>query len=629
MSLVDPDDIDRWMGDYGPRLGGVPGGCNPVPLSDPIILFDTRGWEPDWAATPPADVGSGSPTLKTYAGRMLNQGTGGSMYDLFAFCNSVAVTPKGGIRSFWSARARAWPNEFATTGEAPWPETWADLGGDPCDGPFTVMCAIGAIDSPSEDEGGFDRYLEADFMTGWGPGGIDLYETLSIFFLDPIGAGPPTEKGYDSFAGQYLANEFIEWYPGQAEPPDSIFPEMARRLLTITVDPRCQEAWFWLDDRLILSVDAEDDTDNMNRSFSQFMRSCIEDSGEPAGIPDDITQLFMYFGEHQSSIMPDEDPTGFFCPGVPWAGPVGWAFFRGSPSEADLSDWYDFWFPAGQNYPGTIGPGAVTRSGLAFTDPHSWTYTVPAGVDRLRFLMTPSSGAGGVTAATNPRIRFDVAVSAGDDIEIQLGGGGTNGGASSGLGGWPDGGRGGNNATVGRRGGGGGGSSRVWHNGVLIAVLAGGGGGGYFGTTPQAPWRGGAVGSGTVDTPPSDVGNNGWTNNVDTAAASGKAASAGAPGAAGTNGIAVITNATAGVGSQGGEGVYFNNAQPYSGGGGGGGGLFGGGGGGVAVVNTPGSGGGAGVHWFDAACLDVMISQVGVGFQHGAAVVSHVRLSCP
>lgn len=218
-------------------------------------------------------------------------------------------------------------------------------------------------------------------------------------------------------------------------------------------------------------------------------------------------------------------------------------------------------------------------------------WTVPGGVDTIRVKMWGAAGGGGPDVTNNAGggggySELSLPVSAGEVIDIVVGGGGASAqGHTGGAGGWPNGGHGGsgnrveNGINVGG-GGGGGGRSQISRAGVLLAIAGGGGGSAYN--------RGGGGGGGLDAN--FTVSNNSFSVN----GFGGTQTAGGAPGNNSICGNPV--QGTAGAAQQGGTGATDlggNNIR--TGGGGGGDGYFGGGGGsshdGCFGVGSTGGGG--------------------------------------
>lgn len=135
--------------------------------------------------------------------------------------------------------------------------------------------------------------------------------------------------------------------------------------------------------------------------------------------------------------------------------------------------------------------GGVPETCLNFTYTGAvQTWTVPAGVTKLRVKMWGAAGGPGPIAAFGPGggggyTDARLSVTPGQQLSIFVGGGGAPAiGGNGGLGGWPNGGRGGSGnrveiieGSVGGAGGGGG-RSEIRIGGITYAVAGGGGGGG-------------------------------------------------------------------------------------------------------------------------------------------------------
>lgn len=219
------------------------------------------------------------------------------------------------------------------------------------------------------------------------------------------------------------------------------------------------------------------------------------------------------------------------------------------------------------------------------------TYTVPSGVTSVVIDAQGASGSpfGSGNGGTGAHVRGTLAVTAGDVLQINVGGGGVTGnGVANGPanpGGWNGGGYSGISTTGGPAGNGGGGASDVRHGGsalsnrVIVGAGGGAGGGGGDGTNPVSGGGGGVLGG------------NGAAGAGGALAGQGGTQSAG--GAGGT------TFGYAGVLGDGGApvGTYPTNAgvaADVAGPGGGGGGYYGGGSGSFQAGSgsTPTGGGG-------------------------------------
>lgn len=261
--------------------------------------------------------------------------------------------------------------------------------------------------------------------------------------------------------------------------------------------------------------------------------------------------------------------------------------------------------PAGQLCTVTNGSGpAVTAdvtnvsvscmaSTFSFTTPGSYTWTVPAGVSSIQIVAIGAGGGGGGMWGTNAGrvggagaiVASTRSVTAGQVLNLVVGGGGGTGASGPGSGG---------SYTCGA-GGGGGGSSNV-DSGTTDQIIAGGGGGGGScnnatnggsgGGTGGAGGAGGATGIAT--------GGSGGTGGIGGAGGVGRLSSNGVRGSDGSGGAGGNGGNNSGSypGGLGGSGVGagiggINGTNNLAGGGGGG---YGGGGTGT----RPGTGGGAG-----------------------------------
>jgi hypothetical protein len=226
---------------------------------------------------------------------------------------------------------------------------------------------------------------------------------------------------------------------------------------------------------------------------------------------------------------------------------------------------------------------------FAFSD-GAQTYTVPAGVCQVTITAKGAAGTaidGESTPGLGGEAVATVAVTAGQVLQVNVGGeGGTPSAPAGGIGGFNGGGDGGNasGSTVG--GGAGGGASDVRTGTFSLAdriVVAGGGGGGANSANVH-PGNGGGGGGTTGVTGTS----------VNTANAAGGGGTQIGPGPAGMPGFG--TDGGPGVGATGGAGAPESSGVGP--GGGGGGGFFGGGGGSSGLSapagETDGGGGGGG-----------------------------------
>lgn len=241
--------------------------------------------------------------------------------------------------------------------------------------------------------------------------------------------------------------------------------------------------------------------------------------------------------------------------------------------------------PAG----GTSNYVVVNREVVPYTGADE-TYTIPAGIIRLRIHAWGGGGQGGQygggAAGAGGYTVAEISVTPGDTLELQVGQGGQwTGFSTQNPGGWPDGGDGSYGDTS---GGGGGGSTRVFNslNDLLLIAGAGAGAAGYIGT--------GGVGGGTTGGSASGGGATGGSQS-----AGGTSGGGGDPG---TGPVDYASRATQRGGNGGPTGSTATD------GGGGGGGYYGGAGGG-----GDGKAGGGGSGFFDPALVQEGNTISGIG----------------
>ncbi len=250
-------------------------------------------------------------------------------------------------------------------------------------------------------------------------------------------------------------------------------------------------------------------------------------------------------------------------------------------------------------------------SALAQTDTYACTgapqtSTTPSGASQATVTLNGAAGGGasGVSGGQGESLTFTLAVTAGEQFDVNAGCQGANGseslgGASSGAGGF-DGGGNGSDGDVYVAAGGGGASDILPHGQTFSSLygIAGGGGGagglaGYFsnafngsggqGGNGESDGFDGILDSYSADSGLVSGGGGGFAGNV-----------GGIGGAVGTNNGGVTgTAGTDGGALQGGRGGA-NSSWEGGGGGGGGGGWVGGGGGGLGGTGTTYGGGGGG-----------------------------------
>lgn len=590
-----------WTGPYDPpgfgsgtfypgpgRLAVIPA-YREEPLQEPYILWDSRTWIP-------------------HQGVFQNLGTAGSLFDLKMLSqgsdpsdslNFGQVLPYEYVYGF---KTLNWDNSFGSTPDPPggFPETIDDIGGHICNGAFTMMVAFSPTFQPTFDndpEIDYYQYVEIDFNSNndiADGGGVSLSQNM-------IGANDEDlngDVGQGVFHEWYDSTNYCQWL---AQSPDASNPtpigtNIAGKLVTITVDPWMGYYWVWYDNHLVQFYDMFGDYEpypDNQMNFIDFPYYCT--ANDTLVDPQAFHEVFLYFGESRGAFD--------WNTGAAWRNVVGAAFFRGQPSQADITYWREYFYPEGQQYQGLTGQHDIQRTALANTAPHSETWEVPYfgddpeqgqyPADHVVMHISCAEGSAGV--ATTQTLFAIVECEPGDEFTVELGGAGGMA-VSSGLGGWPDGGDGGLSVTTATRGGGGGGSTRIYLNGNLIIHAPGSGGGPTLSTGGNnllaTDQRGGRVSIPGDEGPEGTIQTGlGYTNE----AFRGKGGTQSGPGAGGSGG------GLSGSGNDGGDGGT-SSGTGRTGGGGGGGGYFGGGGGGFTAPNLP-FGGGSGSWWWDSGVV--------------------------
>lgn len=577
------------------RQGALPA-YREEPLQEPHILWDSRAWDVD------SDV-------------LNNQGTAGAHFDLAvdysgdAQYNSSRLT----VKDIWkynlvyAFKTRNWDNSYATTTPAPggFPDDVSEIGGDFCEGSFTMMIAFSHLFKrrgfyPDRDD---YKYVEVDFNSNYDVadgGGIDYSQNV----IGDNDASSPDTPDHDVFHEYYDgAGNYCQWL---AESPSygHNVPEgweIEGHLVTFTSDPWAGRYWVWVDDELVRYYDTWGDyevpgMESYQYNFIDWPGLC--NKADIGANPTKFKELFLYFYGH-------EGPPWFYRPGAAWQSVVGAAFFRGQPSSADRTYWKNYFLPDDIEYQPMRITQLISRSNVG-TISHHTDWTVPSNgfdpangtypITHVLLEMSPASGGTGTTLFNNGRADtyHFIPVVGGDVLTFELGGGG---GISrtSGQGGWPDGGNGGVNPNSGQIGGGGGGSTKVWKNGTLIIHMPGGGGGSTSATSSNVQ---GELGFGPP-LPQHQATFDGRPLPSDIALDAVRSPFWGKPGTTSAAGVGGNNGGGNGSGSNGGVGSSAAANAGYTGAGGGGGGVFGGGGGGVgtgAVAGVP-YGGGSG-SWY-------------------------------
>lgn len=552
-----------------------------APLGDPILLYSTA----DWTGVSGGDA---IPNLGSHPDA-----------DLAVFVDDTPEDGNGNTVDYATLAARG--ISYSIPGNPGMiPSSWALLGGDPGDAPFTLLVAMGwrsyaayelVTNVPTEAFSRFhmsirnaptfanpDWEWDATVSSGLGGGSTNL-----------------TVRAEDA-AGTYLLAQVAQ----RASQDHHDFSLASRGdtfvVYFLTVDPRSGgncigrynpiEGFNFITGETLLFGGASTSTPVTAATGAALL----------AAIPDPLIDIFM-----------DHMYRGTCVLGKPWP-VVGAGLFRGEPTEEDLADWHAYWFPG--DYRATTPPftnrmevgdpswqvySAGTGQRGPLDDPPTGQLVVPADIPVVHVTILPASGwfAGrdftffeeGIGMAETV---IEIPVVEGDVLDFECGNRGTQRSDELGVGGRPDGGQAGFNTSSGYWGASGAGSSRIWKNGDLIAHI--GGGGANAAPIPTSPAdnvfaafnadRGGGY-PGLWN----NVGQNGNDVNTSTgtptfAGKGGTLTAGGEPGATPTSGTTSITPATAGSGNVGGTGATFAwpSGNNRGGGPGGGGGFFGGGG---------------------------------------------------
>lgn len=560
-----------WKG-INPNQGHNAGGCHPVPLRDPYVLWDTRNFAPTTfgikaggiypgpLSVPTRLLGSTSSSFEVYWGPLVNEGTGGSKFDLHVYYDQ----PTGAQQAGRITAIKYYLNgSFDENLGDDWPLSWDDYEGDPCEAPFTVIYGLGHI-GRNEDWGFFHEHEWKD---------DPIYkDSGSLFFdeIDPISG----DTIYGSFSGLYCDDfsQGLDYFPNEVDFFGD-YAQLNNEILTITFDPRCQESYVWVGTNLVISPDASDFGEPIARYF--YTGNC-EDWANAS----DATTNGIYMEMYGYDDAPFLNDGSDYVQG-PWPSVVGIAKFRGSPSLEDLQYWQEY-FRAGA--PFTIGFSetntAVTDTREVYPNPFRYrytgaiqTYTVPCGVDNIRITCYGAGRANDGLGGYGGMAEAEFAVTPGDVFDVYVGGN------PSGLtGGWPNGGspQNGNN----NEGQPGFGSSHVIPTGLTFAdaLVVGGGGGGVndLGGSRNTVIEGVTAGSGGYPVGSDGNGPDGPDDGIEWGGKGGDQASGGAVGVT-TGGSG---NATAGDSAGqgiGGRAAGSSNFFAFAGGSGGGGWHGGGG----------------------------------------------------
>ena len=254
-----------------------------------------------------------------------------------------------------------------------------------------------------------------------------------------------------------------------------------------------------------------------------------------------------------------------------------------------------------------------TTTNIIFTGVRQ-TWTVPEGIDKVSFTLEGAQGGG--SGGLGGKVQGDLRVTAGEVLNLFVGGSGLTGRNVSG--GWNGGGSSGNdNRTSATTGGSGGGATDLRLGGTNHSqrvVVAGGGGG-------KGRWSGGAGGAGGGIQGVAGANGQAFGGGAGTATVGG----AGGGGNAGTNGFG--NAGLVGLAGQGGGG----GSGSVAGGGGGGGGWFGGGGGGGDGDSSgqDAGGGGGGSSYADPVLTTDVVHTQGTRTGHGQITLTYISPAAP
>lgn len=282
-----------------------------APLTQPVILWDSRSWD--------GSIGPGT-------GGIPNEGTAGPAFDLDVRKYTLGL----GITAYGAMRGPG-PNP---TWVSPGGVDWDDLGGPPCDGPFTMILAIGSF--PRQPIQGVDGGLDCEVLFRATSGSPIHFAMQQIWFNgfgdDPSGTAN-METGADVGGFDYpIANYGMNGFcPGCTE------DYLRQRLLVMTMDGVDGGATYW---RNFVPVAPEIDfvdpvppTTPETFYVGETFGNCAAGSSSS---PINTHELFVYFGEHRGF--------GDIVPGTAWNGAIGFVLLRGEPTPDEIAYWDDYFF---------------------------------------------------------------------------------------------------------------------------------------------------------------------------------------------------------------------------------------------------------------------------------------------
>ena len=276
-------------------------GCRP--LSQPYVLWDTRQWN--------GVTGLGTAGLP-------NLGSGGSAFDLDVY--SVAYTYSGspGTATYASQGSGTWRPPTSAI-------DWANIGGHPCAGAFTAIIAYGAFP-------GYPDYCEADilFSTTSGSGG-QFGVAQAIGYYKP--GAPANAADGNCFINTFTGSEYALWNAPQTEVLNNADIYLKNQMITVTHDSVLGNLTAY---RGLTQV-----TNSISGTNEEVDGFASVDGCSAFAQPGDLTNdyHFFYCGEDRRLGASNPPPVG-----EPWTGIVGMALFRGCPSTASLTYWYNYFY---------------------------------------------------------------------------------------------------------------------------------------------------------------------------------------------------------------------------------------------------------------------------------------------
>lgn len=354
-----------------------------APLSDPIILWDTRSWD--------GSFGAGT-------GGLPNEGTAGAAFDLDVYESIDSVN--GAISTYACQGTGPFAGWVTPSGI-----DWDDMGGAPIDGPFTIITAIGSFAKSSPVGAvGAEGQVDVEVILGDSPS-VRTFGTGTIFFtLD----NDQELDGYmDLFhngaAPGSIAYDFYEpvKIPG-GDCPDCAEDFVRERLLVMTMDGVDGGGSFWRIglDGIPVPVTPRIDGTGPAPLVEEFnVDDTFQNAVGPSAPTDSRFALFGY----------DVRNDGPLTPGEQWNGPLGFVLLRGEPTQADLAYWHAYFFtgytpyvaplPSYEMLPpgGGSFPASATKQVTWFDDTYvyHWHQGQPAGTINstfLRMFLTPIAG---------------------------------------------------------------------------------------------------------------------------------------------------------------------------------------------------------------------------------------------